>query len=160
MSGEVLAWVSVWSKVQIICIWSSWCHCHPIISCSSEIQNGLPFWCRLTQVVLEKRPLNGCSSSSSFIENVCGFVHGLPLILESPSKSTGTFVDCAVVESDCSPWHSSKTPRKSWKIPRIYFGSCRKFLQDLKSYCNLFYLVDFHLKLLWLHATFDMPIVC
>ena len=21
----------------------------------------LPFWCRLTQVVLEKRPLNGCS---------------------------------------------------------------------------------------------------
>ena len=24
----------------------------------------LLFWCRLTQVVLEKRPLNGCSSSS------------------------------------------------------------------------------------------------
>jgi len=37
----------------------------PIISCSSKIQNGLPFWCRLTQVVLEKRPLNRCSSSSS-----------------------------------------------------------------------------------------------
>jgi len=34
-------------------------------SCSSKIQNGLPLWCRLTQVVLEKRPLNGCSSSSS-----------------------------------------------------------------------------------------------
>ena len=33
--------------------------------CSSEIQNGLPFWCRLTQVVLEKRPLNGSSSSNS-----------------------------------------------------------------------------------------------
>ena len=32
----------------MICIWSSWCHCHPIISCSSRIQNGLPFWCRLT----------------------------------------------------------------------------------------------------------------
>jgi len=29
----------------MICIWSSWCHYH---------QNGLPFWCRLTQVVLEK----------------------------------------------------------------------------------------------------------
>jgi len=25
----------------------------------------LPFWCRLTQVVLKKRPLNRCSSSSS-----------------------------------------------------------------------------------------------
>jgi len=61
LSGEVLAWLSVWSKVQMICIWSSCCHCHPIISCSSKIQNGLPFWCQLTQVVLEKRPLNGCS---------------------------------------------------------------------------------------------------
>ena len=30
-------------------------------SCSSKIQNGLPFWCWLTQVVLEKKPLNGCS---------------------------------------------------------------------------------------------------
>jgi len=65
LSGEVLAWLSVWSKVQMVCIWSSWCHCHCIISCSSKIQNGLPFWCRLTQCVLEKRRLNGCSSSSS-----------------------------------------------------------------------------------------------
>jgi len=35
----------------------------PIISCSSKIQNGLPFWRWLTQVVLEKRPLNRCTSS-------------------------------------------------------------------------------------------------
>ena len=27
-----------------------------------KIQSGLPFWCRLIQVVLEKRPLNGCGS--------------------------------------------------------------------------------------------------
>jgi len=64
-NGEVLAWLSVWSEVQTICIWSSWCHCHPIISCSSKIQNDLPFWCRLTQVVLEKRLLNGCRSTRS-----------------------------------------------------------------------------------------------
>ena len=34
---------------------------HPIISCFIKIQIGLPstFLCRLTQVVLEKRPLNG-----------------------------------------------------------------------------------------------------
>jgi len=49
----------------------------PIISCSSKIQNGLPFWCRLTQVVLEKRLLNGCSvvvvvvSSNSSISLDC-----------------------------------------------------------------------------------------
>ena len=54
LSGEELAWLSVWSEVQMICIWSSWCHCHPIISCSSKIQNGLPFWCQLTHAVLEK----------------------------------------------------------------------------------------------------------
>jgi len=30
---------------------------HPLLSCCSKIQNGLPFWCRLTEVVLEKRPL-------------------------------------------------------------------------------------------------------
>ena len=30
----------------------------------SRMVTGLPFWCRFTQVVLEKRPLNGCSSSS------------------------------------------------------------------------------------------------
>ena len=28
--------------------------------CFSKIQNGLSFWFRLTQVVLEKRPLNDC----------------------------------------------------------------------------------------------------
>jgi len=59
-------WYSyVWSEVQMNCVWSSWCHCHPIISCCSKIRNGLPFWCRPTQVVLEKRPLNGCSSSNN-----------------------------------------------------------------------------------------------
>ena len=29
LSGGVLAWLSVWSKVQI-CIWPSWYHCHSL----------------------------------------------------------------------------------------------------------------------------------
>jgi len=37
LSDEVLAWLAVWSKVQMICIWSSWCYCHPIISCFMKI---------------------------------------------------------------------------------------------------------------------------
>ena len=53
-SDEVLAWLSVWREVQMICIWFSWCHCHLIISSFSKTQNGLPFWCRLTQVILKK----------------------------------------------------------------------------------------------------------
>ena len=63
LSDGVLVWSSVWNKVQIICIWSSWCHCHPIIPsslASFKSRLVLPFWYRLTQVVLEKRPLNGC----------------------------------------------------------------------------------------------------
>jgi len=35
----------------------------PIVSCFIKIQNGLPFWCQLTQVVLEKRPLNVCNDT-------------------------------------------------------------------------------------------------
>ena len=51
-------------EMQMICIWSSWCHCHLIISCFIKIQIGLTFCCQLTQVVLEKRPLNGFLSVS------------------------------------------------------------------------------------------------
>jgi len=43
LSDKVLAWLSVWSKVQMICIWSSWCYCHPIVSCFIKIQTGLNF---------------------------------------------------------------------------------------------------------------------
>jgi len=43
LSDEVLAWLSVWSEVQMSCMWSSWCHCYPIISCFIKIQNGFTF---------------------------------------------------------------------------------------------------------------------
>jgi len=29
LTNEVLTWLSVWSKVQVVCMWSSWCHCIP-----------------------------------------------------------------------------------------------------------------------------------
>jgi len=59
LSGEVLAWLSVWSKVQT-CIRPSWCHYHSLSLASVKSRLVLPFWYRLTLVVLEKRPLNGC----------------------------------------------------------------------------------------------------
>ena len=58
----VLAWLSAWSKVQIS-IGPSWCHCHSLSLAPLKSRLVLPFWYQLTQVVLEKRPLNGCSSS-------------------------------------------------------------------------------------------------
>ena len=59
LSGGVLAWLSVWSKMQT-CIWPSWCHCHSLSLASVKSRLVLPFWYRLTQVVPEKGPLNGC----------------------------------------------------------------------------------------------------
>ena len=41
-------WHGYLEHVQMICVWSRWCHCH--------------HWCQLTHAVLEKRPLNGCLS--------------------------------------------------------------------------------------------------
>ena len=59
VSGGVLAWLSVWSKVQT-CIWPSWCHCHSLSLASVKSRLVLPFWYRPTRVVLDKGPLNGC----------------------------------------------------------------------------------------------------
>jgi len=33
LSGEVLVWLSVWHEVEIICIWTSWFHCHSSFIC-------------------------------------------------------------------------------------------------------------------------------
>ena len=74
-SGGVLAWLSVWSKVQA-CIWPSWCHCHSLSLAPVKSRLVLPFWYRLTQVVLEKRPLNGCCCCCSclLVEFSCSSV--------------------------------------------------------------------------------------
>ena len=59
LSGGVLAWLSVWCKVQT-CIWPSWCHCHSLSLAPVKSRLVLPFWYRLTWVVPEKEPLNRC----------------------------------------------------------------------------------------------------
>ena len=59
LSSEVLAWLSVWSEVQA-CIWPSGFHCHSLSLASVKSRLVLPFWYWLTQVVPDKRPLNGC----------------------------------------------------------------------------------------------------
>ena len=51
--------VSVWSEVQT-CIRPSWCHCHSLSLASVKSRLVLPFWYRLTRVVPDKGPLNGC----------------------------------------------------------------------------------------------------
>jgi len=92
-SGGVLAWFSVWSKVQT-CIWPNWCHCHSLSLASVKSRSVLPFWYWLTWVVPEKGPLNRCvcvcvmSVSSSICNTMCmrqpvAWVHLRQLILAS-----------------------------------------------------------------------------
>ena len=60
LSGGVLAWLSVWSEMQT-CIWPSRCHCHSLSLASVKSRLGFfPLWYRLTRVVPDKGPLNGC----------------------------------------------------------------------------------------------------
>ena len=59
MSGGVLAWLSIWSKVQT-CISPSWCHCRSLSLASVKSRLVLPFWYWLTRVVPDKGSLNGC----------------------------------------------------------------------------------------------------
>jgi len=59
LSGGVLAWFSVWSKVQT-CIQSRWCHCQSMSLASVTSKLVLPFLYRLIWVVPEKGPLNEC----------------------------------------------------------------------------------------------------
>jgi len=102
-----------WGTGVVICLergandlhMGSWCHCQPIISCSSKIQNGLPFWCWITQVVLEKRTLNGCSSrvvigGRALRENWLAWVH-----LESEYENGGRCPTCCSPAVSVQWWH-------------------------------------------------------
>jgi len=84
LSGGVLAWLSVWSEVQT-CLRPSWCHCHSLSLASVKSRLVLPFWYRLTWVVLEKGPLNGCVcmcvSHRETFENICIVLKGCMFLL-------------------------------------------------------------------------------
>jgi len=60
--------------LAMICIWSSWCHFHRIISCFLNIQYDLPFWCRLPMLSCKKRPLNDVDRNLEchFVNVICG----------------------------------------------------------------------------------------
>jgi len=87
LSRGVLAWLCVWSEVQT-CIWPSWCHCHSLSLASVKSRLVLPYWYRLTRVVLDKGPLNGCVCVCS------GFVDGFIFAHNGPYR--GTFIGCFV----------------------------------------------------------------
>jgi len=83
LSGGVLACLCVCNEVQI-CISPSWCHCHSLylapVNPDWFYQNGSAFLVPAYWVVVEKRPLNECSSNPKHNNrlNLCDCSAGLP----------------------------------------------------------------------------------
>ena len=142
LSGEVLAWLSVWSEVQT-CIWPSWCHCHSLSLASVKSRLVLPFWYQLTRVVPDKGPLNGCVCMCVCVRAcVCVCVHSLlihhPLLHSIFSTSGNQRTWCCVYDElhiFCSPklCHLSCTLITGTppKLPLLgqFFGACKNPVQ-------------------------------
>ena len=93
-SGGVLAWLSVWSKV-LTCIWPIWYQCHSLSLASVKSRSVLPFWYRLTWVVLEKGPLNGVWVTVNYVAK----------------RNETVNVPKSMPTSPFQPWHRQWSPR-------------------------------------------------
>jgi len=107
LSGGVLAWLSVWSKVQT-CIWRSWCHYHSLSL--APVKSRLVFWYRLTWVLPEKGPLNGCDNDNY---TVLKPKHGFERPFTSNSK---TFKDLFWTRATLWQYYSKKNKSKLCKL--------------------------------------------
>ena len=104
LSG-LLAWLSVWSKVQT-CIWPSWCPCYSLYLASIKSRLVLLFWYQLTQVVQEKGLLNVC---------VCVCVWFSTSLLTCLSQRQTTLTICASASSAMTVHLADE--RLSWTCP-------------------------------------------
>jgi len=88
LSGGVLVWLSVLSEVHT-CIWPSWWHCHSLSLASVKSRLVSPFWYRLTRVVPDKGPLNGCVCVRAItgLSN-CTFISYINQTLKYPCHTT------------------------------------------------------------------------
>ena len=112
LSGGVLAWLSVWSEVQT-CICPSWCHCHSLSLASVKSRLVLPFWCRLTRIIPEKGPLNGC-------KRVCTCV----FTVECWSRVVASCWRQGQTVKISNFWKSKTAVPPSWKPQKSPYQSC------------------------------------
>ena len=77
LSRVVLAWLSLWSKLQT-CMWPSWCHCHSLSLASAESRLVLSFWYQFTRVVPDRGPLNVCVLHTHTHTRLTAICLGLP----------------------------------------------------------------------------------
>jgi len=106
-------------SVWMICIWSSWCLCHPIVSCFIKIHSGLTFLVLAYPGFLEKRPLNMCLSVCPKLSQMVGeYSHQMVWCIIKPKK--------AIIPL------SRPYKRQTWNIgdfpvdmpPGTYLGTC------------------------------------
>jgi len=110
---EIPAWLSLWSEVQMSGIWSSWCHCHPIISCFIQFQTVLTF-------LVPAYP--GCPGKEAWL-SVYHFVHSQPL---SKQWRTGML-----------PTHAALNGNWNWKSFHL-FKTCESSRLDLTAGLDTF----------------------
>ena len=150
LSGGVLVWLSVWSEVQT-CIWPSGFHCHSLSLAPVKSRLVLPFWYRLTRVVPDRGPLNGCvcvcvcvtvDCKTSFVPHY--FLEEWPKLCNSssgssPNSSLSYAVGLLVVgwnaqanlKGEKEPWPPNA---KRWLFPTHY--------QTSSYMCSTNYILD------------------
>ena len=116
LSGGMLAWLSVWSEVQT-CIWPSWCHCHSLSLAPVKSRLVLPFWYRLTWVLPEKGPLNGCVFLWSRIFRSC--ISSPPAFFSSFSVQDGAAKGDHTSQVFAQSWIHPCRSRRVWRHKRI-----------------------------------------
>ena len=120
LSSEVMAWLSVWSKVQT-CIWPSWCHCQSLslASVKSRLVLVLPFRYRLTRVVPEKGPLNVCVCVCACVRAcVCVWMKlALSVHLPSVSQCSYCYGPRLLLAFGMTRWYS-----QSFEVRGVYIG--------------------------------------
>jgi len=79
-TSSILSLSRVSQCIMINCVWPSWCTCHSLSLASVKPRLVLPFWCRLTWVVPEKEPLNGCVCVMRPLPRTCKAVTLSPYI--------------------------------------------------------------------------------
>ena len=126
LSGGVLAWLSVWSEVQI-CIRPSWCHCHSLSLASVKSWLVLPIY---TQVVPDKGPLNRCVCVCYILIVVVlmGKQFGMSVTLCLLNQAEHVYNTVSVLDIDTEP-------QTAWQVIRSVLSCTPSFFCKFQYVC-------------------------
>jgi len=119
LSDGVVACLSVWSVVKMICIWSSWYHCHPITSCFIKIENGLQVQGEPVQEETFTHWYLSWSSIAPYLLHPSNTIHGISLFNPHAWQSFSTI-----------------SLQVSFGLAPSTSYSIHFFTQSLSSFCN------------------------